>query len=51
MEEYLKDIGIMENNMEKGNSMILKKIFGKKEFGKMVKMLDFMSIIQIDKIL
>ena len=37
MGEYLKDIGIMENNMEKGNFMIQKKTFGKKDFGKMVK--------------
>ena len=37
MEEYLKGIGIMGNNMEKENFMILKKIYGEKEFGKMVK--------------
>ncbi len=37
MEESIKDIGRTENNMEKENSSILKKIFGKKEFGMKVR--------------
>ena len=37
MEEYIKDIGKMENNMEKESSLIQKKIYGKKVNGKKVK--------------
>ena len=34
MEEYIKDIGRMENRMEKGNFLIRRKKNGKKENGK-----------------
>ena len=37
MEKSIKDIGKMGNNMVKEKFIILKKIFGKKEFGKMEK--------------
>jgi hypothetical protein len=33
MVENIKDLGKMENNMEKENFIILKKVVGKEEFG------------------
>jgi hypothetical protein len=43
MEEYLEEIGSMENNMAKENFMTQEREYGKKENGKMEKKLCFMN--------
>ena len=44
MEKFIKDIGKMENKMEKGNSMTRKIILGEKVIGIMAKKLNGIEI-------
>ena len=46
MEEFLEEIGSMENNMAKENFMTQEREYGKKENGKMEKKLCFMNKIE-----